>query len=219
MRGCLFAVSLALAGTAAAAQDTHKRWELSAYGGWQGSVPGRVVGTGGAVDGLDTVIAWEGRSFEISPYYGGRATYWMSPEWGVSLEFNHAKAIAPQAQRDALGFKNFEFTHGLNFATVNAHRAFPGTMGRIDPYVLVGLGVTIPHVDVSRGTMKTAEYQFGGLAASVGAGLRYRLTDSMSAYTEYKTTVTTLNPLLADGGRLKTTIVANAINVGISYSF
>jgi lipid A oxidase len=95
--------------------------EFSVYSGWQTSphsrISGDYPGTGAEIDAL---IGWEGRSFEMPPYYGVRGTWWKNETLGFGLEFTHAKVYAPDSEKAAIGFSDLEFTDGLNILTVNA---------------------------------------------------------------------------------------------------
>jgi lipid A oxidase len=64
--------------------------EISAYGGYQ-TAPHSDVRT----DLLgDDFVKWLGKSFDMPPYYGLRATYWQDHGWGYGFEANHAKVYA-----------------------------------------------------------------------------------------------------------------------------
>ncbi len=58
-----------------------------------------------------------------------------------------------------------EFTDGMNTLTANAYRRFQ-PMGDFAPYVGAGIGLAIPHVEVSNGVTSTEEYQHIGPAAT-----------------------------------------------------
>src|SRR5690606_20855157 len=90
---------------------------------------------------------WSGKSFEAPPYWGVRGTWWIDrfPQWGLSVDFTHAKVYATAGTLDAAGWTRLEFTDGLNILTVNALRRFEG-FGRFEPYLGAGVGVSIPHV-------------------------------------------------------------------------
>ncbi|MNU11364.1 hypothetical protein D3C72_2591490 [compost metagenome] len=49
------------------------------------------------------------------------------------------------------------------------------------------------------------------------AGVDYRITDNWSTFVEYKGTYSRVDVPIDSGDRLKTNIVTNAVNVGISY--
>lgn len=214
-RHALFA--LLLAPPAAAVAET----ELSVYGGLQSAPPSDVAVSGDSVipDGSAS-IAWKGRSLEAPYYYGVRATYWTSDSYGFGLDFAHNKVYPKEGELPA-GYDRLEFTDGLNTLTVNAYKRWPGAAlgGRLTPYVGAGLGVAIPHVDVSYGTSRTAEYQIAGPAATVLAGARYDLSDGWGVFAEYKGNITRNRGDLTTGGTVETDVITNAVNFGVSYSF
>lgn len=140
--------------------------ELSFYGGAQNS-PHSVVSVAG-----DTVIpddefrmGWVGKSFSAPPYYGIRATVWKTPSFGYGLDFAHNK-IYPQEGDLPAGYETLEFTDGLNTLTINVYRRWENALGSISPYVGGGLGVAIPHVEVTYGGSETFGYQVTGPAAT-----------------------------------------------------
>ncbi|MFT6537954.1 MAG: lipid A oxidase [Loktanella salsilacus] len=192
--------------------------ELSFYGGIQ-SAPHSDVFTSGA-DGYpsNTRVKWEGKSFDAPPYYGIRATYWASETFGYGLDFTHAKVYSDDESREGTPYEVLEFTDGLNTLTANAYRRFQPMRG-FTPYVGAGVGLAIPHVEVSNGATSTAEYQITGPAATVLAGASYDINDRMSVFGEYKFTYSQNEADLDGGGTLSTDIITNALNVGVSFSF
>ena len=135
-------------------------------------------------------VSWDDDSFEEPIYYGLRMSYWLeeAPSWGIAVDFTHAKMLAelnktvsvsgsrsgaPVSGSERLGdtFDQLEFTHGHNILTVNgmyrwfADRQQKDTfLDRLQPYVGLGLGVAIPHVEVTTATSSTEEYQVAGPA-------------------------------------------------------
>lgn len=192
--------------------------ELSFYGGAQSAPHSDVFVTGDPDYPGNTRVAWEGRSFDAPPYYGLRATYWMSDTVGYGLDFTHTKVYSSAESREGTPFTTLEFTDGLNTLTANAYRRFQ-TLGGATPYVGAGVGLAIPHVEVSNGTTSTAEYQVTGPAATILAGASYPVTDQFSVFGEYKFTYSQNEADLEGGGTLNTDIITNAVNVGVSFSF
>jgi lipid A oxidase len=192
--------------------------ELSFYGGIQ-SAPHSDVFTSNA-DGYpsNTRVKWEGRSFDMPPYYGVRATYWSSDIFGFGLDFTHTKVYSDDASRDGTPYTVLEFTDGMNTLTANAYRRFQ-PMGDFAPYVGAGIGLAIPHVEVSNGVTSTEEYQITGPAATLLAGASYPISQRMSLFGEYKFTYSQNEADLSGGGTLNTDIITNAVNVGVSFSF
>jgi lipid A oxidase len=194
-------------------------WELSVYGGYQTAPHSKVD----VSDGPDFTAGWEGKSFQSPPYYGVRGTYWFEggalSNWGVSLDFSHAKVYATESTRaKAGGWDVFEFTDGLNLLTLNALYKFP-LEGKWKPYVGAGVGINVPHVEVTRPSGRTFDYQLGGATLQAQAGIRYEFTENWSAFAEYKGNYSFVNVDIDSGASLKTNILTNAVNVGINYKF
>jgi lipid A oxidase len=187
--------------------------EVSLYGGYQ-TAPHSTIRS----DTLgDDFVRWEGRSFEMPPYYGVRATWWRSPTFGWGLEFNHAKVYADDPE--SYGYAQLEMTDGLNLLTANIWRRWPGE-GPWTPYVGAGLGLAVPHVEVQpTGQTETVGYQITGPAMQVVAGASYRLNDRWSLFGEYKASYSKHRIDLDSGGTLSTDIVTNALNLGASIRF
>ena len=195
--------------------------ELSLYGGSQSSPHSRVSGTyPGTGARYEALIGWEGKSFAPPPYYGARATWWRRPDLGFGIELTHAKVYAPVAERAALGFNRMEFTDGLNILTFNVTKRWNDRFGPFTPYVGAGIGLAVPHVDVtSANGYRTFGYQVTGPAARLTAGAKYDLSDNWALFGEYQFTYSSNKVKLPAGGSLNTDIITNAINFGISYSF
>ena len=198
--------------------------ELSFYGGLQ-SAPHSVVTVSG-----DPLIAdeqftagWDGNSFEAPPYYGLRATWWQDNDYGFGVELNHAKVYGNAETLAANGYDVLEFTDGLNILTVNGFRrwenAFDGALAGITPYVGGGIGVSVPHVEVTKNGSRTFGYQVTGPAVAWIAGASYPISDQWSVFGEYKGTYSINAADLESGGTLETDIITNAINVGVGFKF
>ena len=193
--------------------------ELSFYGGLQSALESDVAVSGDSVipDRTDT-LTWEGRSFDAPPYYGWRATYWASPEFGYGLDFAHNK-VYPKDDVLPAGYSKLEFTDGLNTLTVNAFRRWENAIAGLTPYVGGGVGLSIPHVEVVSGASETFGYQVTGPAATWIAGASYPISDQWSVFGEYKGNYTQNDADLDTGGSLSTDIITNAVNVGVSFRF
>ncbi len=193
--------------------------ELSFYGGAQ-SAPGSDVAIRGdsVIADSDFSIDWEGRSASAPIYYGIRATRWQTPTFGFGLDFAHNK-VYPKDGELPDGFDVLEFTDGLNTLTVNAYRRWPNMLGDVTPYVGGGLGVSIPHVEVTSGESETFGYQLTGPAATWIAGASYPISDQWSVFGEYKGTFTSNTGDLDTGGTVETDIFTNAVNLGVSFNF
>ena len=217
MRTGLFALSLTALPLAATAEV-----DLSLYGGWQTAPHSDVTVNDPVITGgLDETFfaEWEGRSFEMPPYYGIRATYWSGPTLGFGVDFTHAKVYATDETLRDNGYDRLEFTDGINTLTVNAYRRWPGAFGDVTPYVGAGLGLSIPYVEVEKNGSSTLGYQVTGPAATLLAGASYELNDRWSLFGEYKFTYTSNKADLDTGGTIESDIILNALNVGITYSF
>ena len=197
--------------------------EIGVYTGIQTAPHSRISGDLPAGGGsYDALIGWDGRSFEMPPYYGIRGTWWQSETLGFGLEFTHAKVYAPDGDAQAAGFDNIELTDGLNILTINVMRRWPDAWfsGKATPYVGGGLGVAIPHVDVEPTVgPDTFEYQFTGPALRLTAGLSYGLNDRFAVFGEYQFTHSRNEAELEGGGTLNTNINTNALNFGINLKF
>ena len=166
------------------------------------------------------MIGWEGRSFEAPPYYGARATWWRRPDLGFGIEFTHAKVYAPVAEHSALGFTSMELTDGLNILTFNVTKRWNDRFGAFTPYVGAGVGIAVPHVDVtSANGFRTFGYQFTGPAVRLTAGAKYDLTDNWALFSEYQFTYSSNKAELVGGGTFNSDIITNAVNFGVSYRF
>ncbi len=187
--------------------------EISVYGGVQSAPASRIDSPAGRDS-----VGWEGRSFEEPPYYGLRATWWQNERWGWGVEVNHAKVYADDP--GDYGYNRLEFTDGINFVTANLFRRWQQPGRRITPYVGGGIGVAIPHVDVQPiGEVQTFGYQVTGPVVQLVAGASYALDDRWSVFGEYRGTWSRHKADLDSGGSLKTDLVTNALNIGISRKF
>lgn len=220
MKKALLAVVSGLCGIATSAAS--QEFSLSIYSGYQTSPHASISGTdpGNAVDSnVDFTPAWEGRSFEMPPYYGVRGTWWRNETLGFGLEFNHAKTYAEETAMVANGFSSMEFTDGLNIITANVYRRWPDRLGSWTPYLGGGVGVSVPHVDVESDGGKTFGYQLTGPAVTWIAGASYPINETWDAFVEYKGTYSQNKADLDNGGSLEVDFITNALNLGLTFSF
>lgn len=179
--------------------------------------------TGAAAPGADynELFAWEGKSGQMPPYYGMRATWWRSESLGFGVEFSHNKVYANKEDREHLGFSSLEFTDGHNIFTLNVAKRWQDKWNGFTPYVSGGVGVAIPHVDVTHDASgsRTYEYQVTGPAMRLTAGTSYKINDRYSVFGEYQFTYSSNTVELDGGGTLNTDIKTNALNIGLSMSF
>jgi lipid A oxidase len=191
---------------------------LSIYGGWQAAAHSGVDVT----DGTHFTAGWDGKSFEMPPYWGVRGTWWLDEwgytNWGVALDYSHSKVYARDHVLKETGWTHFEFTDGLNLATANVLYRFKGDRDWT-PYLGAGAGVNVPHVEVTRASGKTSEYQLGGFTGQTLVGLDYKFTENVSVFSEWKFNYSQVDVDIDSGDRLKTNIVTNAVNFGLSYNF
>lgn len=211
-------MALGLAGLAASTTAVLADPALSVYGGWQTAPHSSVDVT----DGTNFTAGWDGKSFDMPPYWGVRGTWWLDElgysNFGVALDYSHSKVYARQKTLNESGWSHFEFTDGLNLATVNALYRFSGDRDWT-PYLGVGLGANIPRVEVTRPSGKTSEYQLGGMTWQALVGLDYKFTEHVSGFSEWKFNYSRVDVDIDSGDRLKTNIITNAVNFGISYNF
>lgn len=194
--------------------------EISAYGGYQTAPHSKVE----VSDQPDFTAGWEGKSFASPPYWGVRGTYWFEggalSNLGISLDYTHDKVYADDDTLRKSGWSHFEFTDGLNLLTLNALYRFPlESMPALTPYVGAGAGINVPHVEVTRASGKTFEYQFGGATLQAQAGISYAITKNWSTFLEYKGTYSFVDVDIDSGASLKTDVKTNAVNLGIAYKF
>ena len=189
-------------------------------------------------------VSWDDNSFESPPYYGLRVGYWFPshPNWAAAIDFTHAKMYSdlnqtvaisgtrsgiPVSGQERLGdtFEVLEFTDGHNLITLNGMYRWmdlgtPGTFfNRLQPYVLVGLGIAYPHAEVTIEGDRTFEFQNTGLAAQAGGGLDVDITRWMSVFAEYRLSYAEIDAELVGGGTLKTEPWTHHFNLGVTVSF
>ena len=193
--------------------------ELSFYGGIQSSPSSQVsIRDDDVIADDDFTVDWEGRSFDAPIYYGIRVTNWRSEKFGYGIDFTHNK-VYPENDELPDGYDVLEFTDGLNILTVNAYRRWSSAFGDVSPYVGGGVGVSIPHVEVTNGSSDTFGYQLTGPAATWIAGATYPINEQWSVFGEYKGTYSSNTADLDTDGTLETDIFTNAVNLGLSFNF
>ncbi|WP_425100277.1 outer membrane protein [Tropicibacter sp. S64] len=221
MRHLILSTTAGAALLATLASPAAAEMELSFYTGWQtlphSRLSGELPNGGGSYDQL---VGWDGKSFEMPPYYGARVTWWRSETLGFGLEYTHTKAYAPSDVKSALGFSRLEFSDGHNVLTANVMRRWPDQWGAITPYVGGGLGIAFPHVDADHASgSRTYGFQVTGPAMRLTAGASYPINDRFSVFGEYQFTYSSNEGEFDEGGTFKTDIKTNALNVGISLNF
>jgi len=203
----------------AAPAIAQQQFQLSAYGGYQGASHSRVYPS----DEPSFLAGWEGHPFEFPIYYGVRGTWWLDdvglPNTGLSIDFSHTKVYADdEAFENSGDWTVLEFTDGLNILTANVlYKFFPDSEFR--PYVGAGAGITIPHVEVTRPSGSTFEYQYGGPAVGLLAGFEYQFADNWSVFAEYKGNYSWVDVDIDSGASLQTDLVTHTVNAGVSFHF
>jgi len=164
------------------------------------------------------LVSWDGETFVMPPYFGMRAIWWLDqyPNWGIGIDNNHAKVAANPLPA---GLSRLEFTDGINIVTANAHYRFQND-SRFTPYAGLGIGITVPHVEVTNvaETSHTSEYQLGGPAVQAIAGVDAAINDRWSVFGELKIAYVEISGDLNGGGWVKSNIVSNQIAFGLSYT-
>lgn len=211
LKNTVLAIVALFAAHAAVAQNQ----EFSFYGGIQESPHSSVK------HGSDRFTAgWKGKSLNAPIYYGLRYTRWNDDNTGWSINFAHAKAYSDDKTRSENNYKTLEFTDGSNPLTVNyLWKLEP--MYSFNPYVGVGAGISIPHVEIIKtGDSKDKDwgFQYGGPVLRFSAGVSRPINERWNWFAEYDFHYLMLNVKHKDG-RLKTNLIHNALNLGVGYRF
>jgi hypothetical protein len=176
-------------------------WLLGAYMGAASTSSNTLTFTpaGGAPRSLAN-IDYEGEAFRSPWYYGYRVARMKGDHgFGVEFEFTHAKAIASETGSPDL--TQFQQSHGLNFLLGNiAYRSPLACNGRCAVGVRGGAGLTRPHVESTVRNVHQEQYQYGGLAWQVGAGVEYRFWRLLYALADARVTRVSEKHLRAAGG-------------------
>lgn len=182
-------------------------------------------------------VRWRGEPFRRPPYYGYRGTLWPGDgAIGAMLDFTHIKAEAyedqtvplsgrldgkPRSGTETLSriFQKLEFTHGYNLLTLNAlYRRVASANARLVPYFGVGVGLSIPHVELYRtgwaNETRTNEYQIGGPAIQLLGGVEWRFSPRLSLFLEYKLSCSFNSGHLVGGGSVKTDLCSHQLLSG-----
>jgi lipid A oxidase len=218
-------VGFALVVAIVASTPAQAEVQIQAYGGINGNLSSDVSLHRSGLPTDTRNVDWEGKPFEMPPYWGVRGVYWLDskPGWGVGVEYTHSKAYAKLNGTSAGAlYDTLEFTDGNNILTGNIlYRFSRWQFYRIRPYAGFGVGVTIPHVEVSLvgDPAKTFEYQLAGFAGQAFVGLEMPLTSQWSGFVEAKFSYTHINGNLDGGGHIKTDLWSPHFAVGLAYRF
>lgn len=189
-------------------------------------------------------VSFEGRDFETPPFYGARLLYFLPNDshWGFGAEFFHLKLYAQTGDttrvtgtRNGVGvddnepidntLQQFSLSHGLNYALADVvYRWQPGErgedfLGHLQPYVGLGLGAAIPHVESEVNGNFHEEYQFHGPGVQALAGVNVNLTKHWGLLFEYKFTYANLDSLEIPNGSIEVTPLTHNIVAGLTFSF
>ncbi len=173
-------------------------------------------------------VGWSGKPFQAPPYWGLRGTYWLpkgsgilSPAWGIAIDYTHAKVYADLGGDTGTVYSHLEFTDGLNLLTANLMYRHQ-TDSAFTPYAGFGVGLSIPHVEVTtlaNPGQPTFDYQLAGVSVQGIVGLEWAFSPDWSLFGEYKMNYATVDADLATGGTLETSVLTNHVSFGISYKF
>ncbi len=219
------AAVLGLSLTAVAVTPARAEVQIQVYGGVNGNFSSDVSLHRSGLPTETRSVDWDGKSFEMPPYWGVRGVYWLDkwPGWGLALEFTHAKAYAKLNGTSAgTLYDKLEFTDGNNIFTGNLmYRFTPWQFYNIRPYAGFGIGVTVPHVEVSLvgDARRTFEYQLAGFAGQGFVGLEMPFGRNWSGFVEAKLSYTHINADIVDGHHVKTDIWSPHFAVGLAYRF
>jgi len=164
-------------------------------------------------------VAYKGQAFRSPWYYGVRVSFvppgdvqTLSPE----IEWTHAKAIAQIDPRSS-ELSAFQQSHGLNFLLGNlAYRFAPRCAGRCTPVVRGGLGISTPHVESTFRNVHQEQYQRGGFAWQVGAGVEYHLWQFVYGVADARITRVTEKHLRAAGAEIAGSFFTRHVDFGVA---
>ncbi len=189
-------------------------------------------------------VSFEGRDFETPPFYGTRLLWFPASDahWGFGAEFFHLKLYtetgdtvhvtgrrngAPVDDNERIDntVQQFSLSHGLNYALTDVvYRWQPGNrgqdfLGHLEPYVGLGLGAAIPHVESNVNGNFHEEYQLHGPGVEGLAGVKVSLTTHVGLMFEYKLTYAHLGELDIPGGSIEITPITHSLVGGLTFSF
>ncbi len=223
----------------------HAEWMLSFYGGTALTLDSDVkLKQPGDTRLTFHGVEWDSDAFEEPQYFGLRLTYWLSRQspGGLAIDFVHDKMIAELDQEVSVTgrrrgeqvdadevlsgtFAKLEFSHGHNLLTANVlYRGLPrghsrtAWLKRLQPYIGLGAGVAVPHVEVIAGSVATGEYQFAGPALQGLAGIDIDLVKHLSLFVELRLSYAHLDADLDGGGSLETDALTYHLSIGFALS-
>ena len=214
---------------------------LSAYTGtsWTRDSDLRLTQPGVGTDLIASGVRWDARPTRPAPYYGLRLTAFPDPSatWGDALDYTHYKMYANTGRmvnvngiwRGAAAsgaaplnqyVQQFELSHGVNVLSINGLYRWPDArLGRIEPYVGVGLAHYWPHAETLVGNAaRETGYQASGFGYQLLAGAQYKLTQRTGLFVEGKFNRGKAEVDIA-GGRAETPLRTFHLVGGISFGF
>jgi len=163
-------------------------------------------------------VDYEGEAFRSPWYYGVRAG-WLPAATkgiGVEIEWTHAKAIAQIDPRSS-DLNAFQQSHGLNFLLGNlAYRFSPRCAGRCTPVVRGGVGISTPHVESTFRNVHQEQYQRGGFAWQLGAGLEFHLWQFVYGIADARITRVTEQHLRGAGAEIAGSFFTRHVDFGVA---
>ena len=94
--------------------------QISGYTGYISSPHSHVDSNDGTTS-YSNSDGWEGKPFEMPPFWGARVIYWTDrwENWGGAIDFAHSKVYADLSGGPGAVYDTLEFTDGLNLLTAN----------------------------------------------------------------------------------------------------
>jgi len=191
-------------------------------------------------------VRYDADPVEDPVFFGGRLTYWFTekaPQFGLGIEFVHMKMTArtedtvqvtgtrggsPVDAREPISdtISAFEMTDGVNlvlfegFYRFNAEGQWDGLFSRIQPYVGIGLGFSVPHPESTIDGVRSEGYEFAGFATQAIAGTKvFVYKRRVSLFAEYRFTFLDLNVSAAGGGEFELQPILHVFAFGVNVHF
>ena len=164
-------------------------------------------------------VAYKGQAFRSPWYYGVRASYVAcAPDTAPiplpEIEWTHAKAIA-QLDARASDLNAFQQSHGLNFLLGNLAYRF-SCNGRYTAVVRGGIGISTPHVESTFRNAHQEQYQRGGFAWQLGAGLEFHLWQFVYGIAVARITRVTEKHLRGAGAEIAGSFFTRHVDFGVA---
>lgn len=232
------ATALGIAVSMGLPQQAAAEWMFSAYGGSAWHLDSDVDFDAPNGDRLNFEdVAYRTEPFTSPPYWGLRAGRWFSDEspWGVAIDFVHSKVIAERGDNVTVTgtrggaavntveplsntFSTFEYTDGMNLATLTLFRRWQETPWFVKPYAGIGGGAAVPYVEVTGGGADTREYQLVGGTVHGIAGIELPVRDWVALFGEYRGSYVMIDADV-DGGTVEHDMFSNHVGFGLNFKF